>query len=59
MEVAVCIRRAIIIHDDVDSLYIDSSSEDISRHEDSLLEGFERGVTFDSEIRLKMGAMLV
>lgn len=49
MEIAVCIRRAVIVDDDVDTLNIDTTTEDISRHEDTLLEGLEGRVAVDTE----------
>jgi hypothetical protein len=49
MQVAVRIRRAIIIDDDIDSFNIDAAAEDISSNKDSLLECFESRITANSK----------
>lgn len=49
VEIAVCIRRAVVVDDDVDTLNIDTTAEDVSRHEDTLLEGLECRVAVDTE----------
>lgn len=48
VEITVCIRRAIIVDDDVDTLNINTTPEDISGHKNTLLEGFERRVAVDT-----------
>lgn len=48
MEITVSIGRTVIIYNDVDTFYINASSENISCDKDTLLEGFEGGVAFDT-----------
>ena len=48
MQVTVSIRRAVIIDDDVHSLDINTTAEDISSDQNTFLEGFEGGVPADS-----------
>lgn len=48
MQVAVGIRRRIIVYNDIDPLNVDTTAEDISCDQNSLLKRLERGVTFDS-----------
>jgi len=48
VEVAVSIRRTIIIHDDVDSFHIDPPAKDIGSDEDTLFECLEGGVAIDT-----------
>lgn len=48
MEVAVGIRRAVVVDDDVHSLNIDSTAEDIRSNKYSLLEGLEGGIAVDT-----------
>ena len=48
MEITIGIGRAIIVDDDVDTLNINTTAEDISRHQDTLLEGLESRVTLDT-----------
>ena len=48
VEIAVCVRRTIVIDDDVDTLNIDTTTEDICRDENTLLEGFEGRVTVNA-----------
>lgn len=45
VQVAICIRRAVVVDDNVHPLHIDTTAKDVCRHEDALLEGFERGVS--------------
>ena len=44
MKVAVSVRRAIVVHYDVDTLDIDTTTEDVGSDEDTLLERLEGGV---------------
>ena len=48
MKVAVGIRRTVVIDDDVDTLNIDTTTEDISGDEDAFLKRLESGVTGDT-----------
>lgn len=48
MEVAVCISRSIVVDDDVYTLHIDTTTEDIRSNEDTLFELLERGVPLDT-----------
>jgi hypothetical protein len=48
VQVAIRIRRAIIINDDIDSFNIDATAEDIGGNKDALFECFESGITADS-----------
>ena len=48
MKVGISISRLIVVDDDVDSLDIDSSSEDVGADKDSLLESLELLVPLDS-----------
>jgi hypothetical protein len=49
MQVAVRIRRAIVIDDDVHALNIDATSEYVSSDQDTLLESFECGIAIDPD----------
>ena len=48
MQVTVSVRRAIIVDDDVDTFDIDTTTEDIGCHENTLFKGFECRVTSDT-----------
>ena len=48
MQITISVRRAVIIDDDVYSLNINTTAEDISSDQNTFLEGFERGVSADS-----------
>jgi hypothetical protein len=48
MQVAVGIRWTIIVHNDVDSLHIDTTAEDIRRDQNTFLERLECRVTSDT-----------
>lgn len=48
MKVAVGIRRAIVVDDDVDTFDIDTTTEDIGGDEDTSLESFEGLVALDA-----------
>lgn len=49
MEVTVRVRRAIIVDDDIDSLYIDTTTKDICRNKYPLLKRLEGGIAVDSD----------
>lgn len=53
MQVAVSIRRAVIIDDNVDAFDIDSTAKNISGDQNTLFKGFERRVTTDSVMSQK------
>ncbi len=48
MEVAVSIRRTIIIHDDVDPFHINPPTKDIGSNENTLLKRLEGGIALDT-----------
>lgn len=48
MKVAVSIRRAIVVDDDINTLDVDTATEDISGNKDTLLEIFESGISVDT-----------
>ena len=48
MKIGVWIFWHIVVDDDVHTLNVDTSAEDISCHHDSFLEVFELGVFLDS-----------
>ena len=48
VQVAVGIRWTVIVDHDVDTLHIDTTTEDIRCDEDSLLERLESGIPVDS-----------
>ena len=48
MEVAVGIGRAVIVDDDVDTLDVNTISEDIGSDEDARFEGLESLIKFDT-----------
>jgi hypothetical protein len=48
MEVAVSIRRTIIIHNNVDSFHINPPTKDIGSDENTLLERLKGGVALDT-----------
>ena len=54
MKISVWFFWHVIIKDDVDSLDIDSSSEDVSWNENSLLKIFERFVSCDSSLLIEL-----
>ena len=49
VEVAVGVRRTVVVDDDVHSLDVDTTTEDIGGNQYPLLEGFERSITIDTE----------
>jgi len=48
MQIAVSIRWAVVIDDDVDTLYIDTTAEDICRNKYTLLKSLESCVSIDA-----------
>ena len=48
MEIAVSVRRAIVIHDDIDALNINTAPKDVRSDQDTGFEQLESLVTFDS-----------
>ncbi len=48
MQIAVCIRRAVIVDDDIHSFNIDTTSKDVGCHKDALLESLECRITADT-----------
>ena len=48
MQVRIRVRWAVVVDDNVDTLDIDTTTEDIRRYQDTLLERLERGVTGDT-----------
>ena len=54
MEVTVCIRRSIIIDNDINALDVDTTAKDVRCDEYTFLKYLESSVSFDSD-----GEMLV
>jgi hypothetical protein len=48
MQIAVSIRWAVVIDDDVDTLYIDTTAKDICRNKNTLLKSLEGCVSIDA-----------
>lgn len=48
MKIAVSVWRTIIIHDNVDTFYVDPPTKDISGDKNTLLERLESGVALDT-----------
>jgi hypothetical protein len=48
MQIAVCIRGAIIVDDNVDTLNVNATAEDISRNKYTFFKCFERGIAIDT-----------
>ena len=48
MQIAVSIRRTIVVDNDIDTLYINTTTEDIGRNQYTLFELFKCSVTFDT-----------
>ena len=48
VQITISVRRAIIIDDDVHSLDINTTAEDISSDQNTFLKSFEGGVSADS-----------
>ena len=54
MKIAVCVRRAVVVDDDIHTLDINTTPEDISRNEYTLLERLERGVAVDTTCNVSL-----
>jgi hypothetical protein len=52
VKVTVSIGRAIVVNDDIDTLNVNTTSEDIGGHEDTLLECLEGRVTRNATKKL-------
>ena len=52
MQVAICITRSIVVDDDIDSLDVNATAEDVSGDKDTLLEVLELRVTCDTTMML-------
>jgi hypothetical protein len=52
VQVAICITRSVVVDDDIDSLDIDATAEDVSGDKDTLLEVLELRVTGDTTTML-------
>lgn len=48
MQVAICVTRGVIVDDDIDSLDVDATAEDVGGDKDTLLEVLELRVTGDT-----------
>ena len=48
MQITIGVRRTVIIDDDVHTLNINATAEDISSDQNTFFEGFEGGVSADS-----------
>ena len=49
MKVAVRVRRAIVVDDNIDTLDIDTTTEKVGGNQDTLLERLEGGVPRDTD----------
>lgn len=56
MEVTVSIGRAVVINDDIDPFDIYTTTENICRYKDTLLEGLESSITFDTMFKIVRGS---
>ena len=54
MQITVGVRGAIVVDHDVYTLHIDTTTENVSGNEDTLLESLERGVPFDTTNLISM-----
>jgi hypothetical protein len=52
VQVAICITRSVIVDDDIDSLDVNPTAEDVSGDKDTLLEVLELRVTGDTTTML-------
>lgn len=52
MQVAICITRSVVVDDDIDSLDVNATAEDVSGDKDTLLEVLELRVTGDTTMIL-------
>ena len=55
MEVTISIRRAVVVDDDVDALYIDTTAENIGGDQDTLLKRLEGSVARDTRVIINFG----
>lgn len=53
VEVAVRVRRAVVVDNDVHALNIDTTTEDVGGDEDTLFECFERLVALDATANIE------
>ena len=56
MQVAICVTRGVVVDDDIDSLDIDATAEDVSGDKDTLLEVLELRVAGDTTTKLDKAA---
>jgi hypothetical protein len=54
MQVTVRLARTVIVDDDVDTLNVNTTTEDIRRHQDALLECLEGRVARDTERSIRV-----
>ncbi len=59
MEVAVSVRRAVVVNDDIDSFDIYATTEDVGGNKDALLERLKCGVTTNAVGRGNLSDMKV
>ena len=50
MQIAVSIRRTIVVDNDIDTLYINTTTENIGSDKNTLLECLESGVAVDTMV---------
>ena len=50
MKIAIRICGRIIVHDDIDTFNVDTTTEDICGNQNALFEGFKCGVPADPEV---------
>lgn len=50
MQIAVCVRGAVVVDNNVDTLNIDTTPENVGSHQDTLFERLESGVPADTVI---------
>ena len=48
VQVAICVTRSVIVDDDIDSLNVDATAEDVGGDKDTLFEVLELRVTGDT-----------
>lgn len=51
MQVAIWIRRAVIVHNNIDTLHINAPTKNVSRHKNALLESLESSIAINSKVR--------
>lgn len=52
MQVAICVTRGVVVDDDIDSLDVDATAEDVGGDKDTLLKVLELRVTGDTTTML-------